>query len=40
MPDGQLLECLKHDLQHLEHGPSDEALIKLIEDAKRLIKLP
>jgi hypothetical protein len=39
MPGRKLLGWLKHDLQHLEHGPSDEALIELVEDAKRLIKL-
>jgi hypothetical protein len=39
MPEGRLLEWLKKDLQRLEHAPSDEALIELVEDAKRLIKL-
>jgi hypothetical protein len=36
MPHQRLLEWLKLDLQRLEHAPSDEALIKLIEDTKRL----
>lgn len=35
----KLLKWLKHDLQGIEHGPSDEALTELVEDAKRLIKL-
>jgi hypothetical protein len=39
MPDGRLLEWLKQDLRNSEHGPSDEALIELGEDAKRIIKL-
>lgn len=39
MPDGRLLEWLKQDLRNIEHGPSDEALIELVEDAKRIIKL-
>ncbi len=39
MPDQRLLEWLKLDLQRLEHAPSDEALIELIEDSKRLSKL-
>lgn len=39
MPDGKLLDWLKQDLHNTKHGPSDEALIQLIEDAKRLIKL-
>ncbi len=39
MPNGRLLEWLKQDLQHIEHGPPDEALIELVEDAKRIIKL-
>lgn len=39
MPDARLLDWLKHDLQNIEHGPSDEALIELVEDTKRLIKL-
>ena len=39
MPDGRLLQWLRRDLQNIEHGPSDEALIELVEDAKRLIKL-
>jgi hypothetical protein len=30
---------LKQDLRDVENGPSDEALIGLVEDAKRIIKL-
>ncbi|MXQ14907.1 hypothetical protein, partial [Microvirga makkahensis] len=33
------MEWLKHDLRDVEHGPSDEALSVLMEDAERLIKL-
>ncbi|MGO4389497.1 hypothetical protein AB4Y85_18385 [Microvirga sp. 2YAF29] len=39
MPDGRLFQWLRHDLQPLEPGPSDEALIELVEDAKRITKL-
>ena len=39
MPDGRLLQWLKQDLHNSEHGPSDEALSELVEDAERLIKL-
>jgi len=39
MPDGRLLEWLKHDLRDGEHSPSDETVLELIEDAKRLITL-
>lgn len=31
---------LKRDLRNVEHGPSDEALIDLMEDAERIIALP
>lgn len=39
MPDGTLFAWLKRDLQDIEHGPSDEALTELVEDANRIIKL-
>src|SRR5690349_19489795 len=38
-PDGGLLEWLKQDLRHFEHGPSDEALVSLVEDTKRIIRV-
>jgi hypothetical protein len=39
MLDGRLLEWLKHDLRDVGHGLSDEALLELIENAKRIITL-
>jgi hypothetical protein len=33
------LEWLTQDLQDIEHGPSDEALVELVEDARRITKL-
>ncbi len=39
MPDRRLLEWLKQDLRNVEHGPPDEALTELVEEAKRIIKL-
>lgn len=39
MPDGRLVEWLRQDLHDVEHGPSDEVLAALVEDAKCLIKL-
>lgn len=39
MPDRRLLEWLKHDLQSIEHGPSEETLTELVEDTQRIIKL-
>jgi hypothetical protein len=39
MSDAQLAEWLKQDLQHVEHSPSDEALIELVEDTRRTITL-
>lgn len=39
MPDGRLLEWLKHDLRDVEDGPSGEALLELVEEAKRILAL-
>jgi len=39
MPDSRLVQWLRDDLQHLEHGPSGEALSELVEDTKRIITL-
>lgn len=39
MTDGKLLDWLECDLHKSEHGPSNEALSELVDDAKRLIKL-
>ncbi|ANY80489.1 hypothetical protein BB934_21485 [Microvirga ossetica] len=39
MSDERLVEWLKKDLHKSEHGPSDESLTELVNDAKRLIKL-
>jgi hypothetical protein len=39
MPDEKLLDWLQRDLQNIDHRPSNEVLIELVEDAKRIIKL-
>lgn len=39
MSDEQLEKWLKQDLEHVEHGLSDEALTALVEDAKCIIEL-
>jgi hypothetical protein len=39
MPDKKLLDWLHCDLQNIEHRPSDEVLIELAEEAKRIITL-
>jgi len=39
LPDRRLLEWLKQDLRDVKHGPSEEALIGLVEDARRIIQL-
>jgi hypothetical protein len=39
MPEGRLVAWLEQGLREVEHGPSDEALTELVEDAKRIIKL-
>lgn len=39
MSDGRLLTWLEQDLQRLEHAPSNETLIELEEDTRRLIRL-